>query len=479
MSKRLLLEGTDLEALIVRVHGEIGPTAKVVKAERVRTGGVAGFFAKERFELTVEVPDEVAYVPGPLVTPGSRGPVGSAGGGSVGTVPGSAARWSGGDDAARRAEVDAGTAEVQPVGIDALLAAADAADRHGAPRGDSPDDEIAPVSTEQDTFASILDSVRQLASETRQADEAAAAAAASTGPATGLGAAAAASGGTAAAGAAAFGAAATAGPVPAGPTPPLGQTSARRSNPWARKTTPSGPTPVVLDKEVRPAEFVVVRTTGASIPELLQVGVPRRLLSELPAGQGTYPLSQVLSRVPRAPAVVREPASVVVVAGQGEQVVEAARLIARRIGVPDSGIALAGRLDPQTGYGPWVITGMSARRLRAATVESEAPLVVALGVGADASDWTIASSLVASFDPDQVWAVVEADRSLADARRWMTAVGQHRPFDALAARNVSSTSQPAAILELGVPVGLLDGFAASALVWAALLDEHLDDPAWD
>jgi len=30
-----------------------------------------------------------------------------------------------------------------------------------------------------------------------------------------------------------------------------------------------------------------------------------------------------------------------------------------------------------------------------------------------------------------------------------------------------------------VPVGLLDGFAASALVWAALLDEHLDDPAWD
>lgn len=480
MSKRLLLEGTDLEALIVRVHGEIGPTAKVVKAERVRTGGVAGFFAKERFELTVEVPDEVAYVPGPLVTPGSRGPVGSAGGGSVGTVPGSAARWSGGDDAARRAEVDAGTAEVQPVGIDALLAAADAADRHGAPRGESADDEIAPVSTEQDTFASILDSVRQLASETRQADEAAAAAAsASAGPATGLGAAAAASGGTAAAGAAAFGAAATGGPVPAGPTPPLGQTSARRSNPWARKTTPSAPTPVVLDKEVRPAEFVVVRTTGASIPELLQVGVPRRLLSELPAGQGTYPLSQVLSRVPRAPAVVREPASVVVVAGQGEQVVEAARLIARRIGVPDSGIALAGRLDPQTGYGPWVITGMSARRLRAATVESEAPLVVALGVGADASDWTIASSLVASFDPDQVWAVVEADRSLADARRWMTAVGQHRPFDALAARNVSSTSQPAAILELGVPVGLLDGFAASALVWAALLDEHLDDPAWD
>lgn len=458
MSKRLLLEGTDLEALIVRVHGEIGPTAKVVKAERVRTGGVAGFFAKERFELTVEVPDEVAYVPGPLVTPGSRGNLGSTGPAAPSVAAGLGAS---GDDAARRAAVDEGTADVQPVGIDALLAAADAADRHGSTRETAPgDDSVAPVSTEQDSFASILDSVRQLASETRQADEAAAAAAAAAPPAQpGL-------------------AGSFLGTVPAAAAP-LGQTSARRSNPWARKSSPSGPSPVVLDKEVRPAEFVVVRTTGASIPELLGVGVPKKLLAELPAGQGTYPLSQVLARVPRAPAVVREPASVVVVAGQGEQVVEAARLVARRVGVPDSGIALAGRLDPQSGYGPWVITGMSARRLRAATVESEAPLVVALGVGADASDWTIASSLVASFDPDQVWAVVEADRSLADARRWMTAVAQHRPFDALAARNVSATSQPAAILELGVPVGLLDGFPASALVWAALLDEHLDDPAWD
>lgn len=175
MSKRLLLEGTDLEALIVRVHGEIGPTAKVVKAERVRTGGVAGFFAKERFELTVEVPDEVAYVPGPLVTPGSRGSLGSTGPTASSFTAG---LGTSGDDAARRAAVDEGTADVQPVGIDALLAAADAADRHGSAREAAPeDDSVAPVSTEQDSFASILDSVRQLASETRQADEAAATAA--------------------------------------------------------------------------------------------------------------------------------------------------------------------------------------------------------------------------------------------------------------------------------------------------------------
>ena len=57
MSRRLLLEGSDLEALMIRVRAELGPRARVVKAERVRSGGVGGFFAKERFELTVDVPD--------------------------------------------------------------------------------------------------------------------------------------------------------------------------------------------------------------------------------------------------------------------------------------------------------------------------------------------------------------------------------------------------------------------------------------
>jgi len=52
----LLLEGGDLPALMARVREECGPEARIVRAERVRSGGVAGFFAREHYELTVEVP---------------------------------------------------------------------------------------------------------------------------------------------------------------------------------------------------------------------------------------------------------------------------------------------------------------------------------------------------------------------------------------------------------------------------------------
>ncbi|WP_449064816.1 hypothetical protein, partial [Planomonospora algeriensis] len=53
----MLLEGSDIEELLSQVRDEHGPGVSIVSADRVRTGGFAGFFARQRYELTVEVPD--------------------------------------------------------------------------------------------------------------------------------------------------------------------------------------------------------------------------------------------------------------------------------------------------------------------------------------------------------------------------------------------------------------------------------------
>jgi len=55
VSTRLLLEGPDLAGLLTRVRDEHGPDARIVAAEKVRSGGIGGFFARERFEVQVEV----------------------------------------------------------------------------------------------------------------------------------------------------------------------------------------------------------------------------------------------------------------------------------------------------------------------------------------------------------------------------------------------------------------------------------------
>jgi hypothetical protein len=61
---RLRLEGSSLEELKARVLAEHGPAARIVAAERITVGGVAGFFAKRHFEVSVEI--------GAPSTPGSR-----------------------------------------------------------------------------------------------------------------------------------------------------------------------------------------------------------------------------------------------------------------------------------------------------------------------------------------------------------------------------------------------------------------------
>lgn len=137
MATRLQLEGGDLAALLAQVGEDLGPGAKVIRAERVRTGGVAGFFAREHFELTVEVPD--APLPRPR--------------------------------ASRSARPAAGGPPSALSGLDALLGAADAADDDGRPR---PAHEPPVVSTGGSAFADVLAQVQALAAERRGPADAAA-----------------------------------------------------------------------------------------------------------------------------------------------------------------------------------------------------------------------------------------------------------------------------------------------------------------
>lgn len=55
-------DGATLEAALARVAAECGPRARITQAEKVRTGGVAGFFAREHFELLVDVGGPMAAV---------------------------------------------------------------------------------------------------------------------------------------------------------------------------------------------------------------------------------------------------------------------------------------------------------------------------------------------------------------------------------------------------------------------------------
>ena len=452
MPKRLLLEGSDLDELMARVRAEMGPKARIIQAERVRSGGVGGFFAREHYEVTVEVPDDAA------------GPARGSHSGFV-AARSAASNGVGGAGATRGVS-----------GIEALLAEADAADASDeAERGwthPKPPQSVSVephVSTGGDAFASVLDSVRNLAADAPPKASARASSPGAPAPARGT----------------------PVKPAHANATPVVWPSAESTAPEFAAAGTPATGYPAARPRPGATdvgSGFTVTRPTvvnprrGSSAVELERLGVPDEYLRPLTAWAGPdtrYTLSEVLSQVPRAPQVVRRPGSIIVVVGVGATPMRVALRLASQIGLDETQIALAGSFGASSGRGQWVINALAAQRLRKEAVQSGVPLLVSMTVGAGEFWEAETADLIAALGPDQLWAAVEADRDSSDTSRWLGAVGSAHPFDALAAEEVGQIRSPARVLEYGIPVGLLDGLYASAPVWAATLSARLDDAAWD
>lgn len=429
--ERLLLEGEDLPALMARVRAEMGPGARIVKAEKVRTGGVAGFFAREHYELTVEVPDPPTTAPGrPRPTTSPAAPV-----------------------------------ERAAVGIEALLAAADAAEqgtpgaatRHRStpdqvppeqpgpdrpptqrPPAEAPPEQPVAVSTSSADFAEILQSMRDLVGGDRLAPPAA-------------------------------------DDAPAAPADPA---------PGEAPDPPDVAVVAEVPPAAVPARNVVVSepprpSSGSSVTALLELGVPTRLLTGFVDPDAPAPLSVLVRRFEKPPTARLLPGGVVAVVGESDHALRTAMQMAARADVDPTEIVLAGVMPAVPGHGRRLQTPSALARLRA-RVPADAPTIVAIGTTDDRHDWGVAAEMLDALTPHQVWAAVDARRKVVDLRRWLRAVGAHRPVDALAACNTFEAQAPGTMLGLGIPVGWVDGLPATPVVWAAVLSERLaDDARWD
>lgn len=384
MTTRLLLEGTDLGELVAHVRETFGPRARIVQAERIRSGGFAGFFATERFEVTVDVPDEPEAAPKKFARRPQR---------AIAPAP---------------APVPAPAAP-GPTGIEALLAAADRDDvgpgHDEAPRDPRtaaalpPPADPAPtsVSTGSESFADVLRQVRSLV-------------------------------GT---------------PEPEVVDPPTTVTD----EPAAK--TASAPAAPPRAPDVPAPGSPQLRA------ELARLGVPATVLDS-----GPVTLSAVLGRIPTAPERPRGPGTVLAVVGTGDDAVLVARSLAARWHLPPTAVV---ELDAPAAPGA-----------AAAVRDPAAPRVLALRVGPEGRDRTLAAALLRDVRPDQVWAVVDARTKPADAAAWTGAVTALRPADALAVHGLLETTAPGTVLGLDLPVAWVDGLPASRLLWAAALGQELD-----
>lgn len=426
------LEGPDLEALLARVPDEHGPDAVIVAANKLRKGGIGGFFAREAFEVVVDVPlpDLMPAASGeePASTPAST-PAPSA--------PRISTEAAGFASVLERMVRDAGIEDEGPRPVGPALARS--AQRQPAPLDELPvDTEAAPGAGE---VPEAPDAFQPLHPARVARDSL------------------------------------TSGRL-------LGTLDQPASSPTASAHATSLPgisTVAVTAPEVRPAPLVHAAPVPAVlVPALDQrwlarIGLPTNVAAKLTtvSTDPTIELLHLMEQVTRPEPLPTGRGAVIAVVGRRADALEVCDLFAAQLGLNPEDILVAaptfrGASVPEERR---LASVDSAHEQRRAWRRRLRPTIVAVdgAAGRTRSGW--ATHLLEAMEPTMVWGVVEASRKAEDIRDWAQRLGG---LDALAVTGLDDTVSPATVLGAGVPVGLLDGHEASASRWTAVLSEHLE-----
>jgi hypothetical protein len=409
LPSRRRFEGADVETLLDEVHKELGPDAQIVEANKLRKGGLGGFFARETFEIVAE--------PGVMPATGV---------------------------------VDA------PAPADAPTIRMAHADRaiDDEPAGGAT--EAPALSTESASFAEILD---RLARETIEDDDpdpddppavvARPAVLRRNAPdARG----------------------AYAQPEPAALAAQDAQGA--RVHEWPsledleardRDAAPA-PAPVL------PA--VPARAASGERSPLVRLGLPPALVPQPGSTRDVQvALARRLHALPAAPEIPTAPGSVIAIVGNGTDSVRVARRLASELSVDPDDVVVASQSNDER-LPPWLHVadaGSAAQRRRAWWRRGRLTLVAVDNTETtDDAAWT--RGVLDAIEPTLAWGVVDATRKPEDVAAWAGKLGA---LDAIALENIRATVSPAAILHVGIPVASIDGRRATPERWAQVLAARL------
>jgi hypothetical protein len=497
---RVLLEGPAIEPLLAQVRDEYGSSVRIISADKVRTGGFGGFFAKQHYELSVEVPDADERDPTPrraapaddgpqsleqlLARAESRdriahddGPSGMAGMGGMDRAMGRGAGI--GDTAAAvgasappAAHPFAANSPATAQGLSAdpqsafaeLMANLDKAEAMNRP-GPRP----APTAEPEDPDRPAIRPFRP--------------AQATGSPVNGH----------------ANGNARPLPPVPSlaelmgglgvndAPAAPLHSAANRAAQSQAPARTaaaayglaPMSPAPASTSLAeslgglgLAPVSAVPATITGMRYDtvqhNLLKVGMPEDMVAEITGGDTYAGVLSVLASRPSAPGVPDAPGEVLVLAGDFDHAIPIGKKLCEQAGIDPAHLLMGGPTAAGTGmHSSRILGDPDTAKTKADKLHSaDHAWIVVVDATVGRTDPIWLTDMCEAIGATAVWAVVDATRKTSDTARHLRALGD---VEALVVHNVDLTSDPATVLGLNLPIVSLDGKPATPHSWAAML----------
>ncbi len=509
---------------------QAGPGGRVASADRVRRGGIAGFFAREHFEVVVEFDDVNGH--GPAAQAAASGvpdPVTAGGPDAAAAAPVGARSWTELADVTEDVLEISGTsgaaADARASDSDGEAAAATTA-TPASPTPPALGSEARMPSTQKASFAAMLSAI---ARDTVTGDGVAATTLNTSNT----------SGNVEPPETASEDMAGD--PVPASQTPiptstatattseetPIGSMAVAATPPWPVTAggtltgawieaiaaaapqpasthvlaadlftdTPETTTDLAIVDETPAIDTAADGGTGddddadsGSLvqPGLAALGLPAGLLPERTVlsclealstsdDAQTYvevALTSALQQLPEAPLPPQRPGSLLVIAGELDRALECAAALADREGIDLDTIVVASQARHRRGVASRQLVASPDQAADLAERSRRLPhaLIVALHAPVSAEPDRWATRMLAALAPTAVWGVAGATHKSEDLAAWADGLGG---FDALALEDISATSSPADVLAAGIPVASLDGRHATPALWAALIAARL------
>jgi hypothetical protein len=208
------------------------------------------------------------------------------------------------------------------------------------------------------------------------------------------------------------------------------------------------------------------------LADLARLGLPASVLDAAPRGLDRLStLLELADGFPRPHALPRVGDTVIALVGDRRGMERAVAWVHEQLGLAPERLMLASRGEGQVfPASRRMATPQEAAAHRRAMRRTTVPTLVVVDepVNVRCGGW--ARQVLDSLEPSAVWAVVDAQRKPEDVLAWAERVGG---VDAVAVDRTEDTASPASILATGLPVALVDGHAATAARWAAVLDERL------
>jgi hypothetical protein len=457
------IEGPVLEDLLSDVRARFGPSATIVEANRLRRGGVAGFFARERYEVVVDAvePEDAAGDDGDTALPATveSGPtslldlVDQASAEEAGPISTQGGRFA---EVLARIARDTAERDQLPAGNDDEVfeawPAAGPVPAIAPPSGDGSSTDALPLATTGTIVSAPTEAAVDATGGHPFAIERPLAARAAQ----------------------AFAAAAEVSRNLAGETPVHATPIASPAPPSPPAAVTVIPPPVVRTTALVPAPEVTgvtSRRRDLDLTPLLRAGFPAEVVARVgDAPDVHHALRAALEDLPRAPMLPDLPAAVIAVVGRRADAIELARCLAGELELnPDTVAVASTQLRGSAVARHRRIDSLEvAAERRMAWRRRKRPVLVAVEA-TTLEDVLWASYVLDALEPAMTLATVEATTKPEDV---LARVELLQGVDALGVTGLDETTSPASVLQTGIPVGWLDGQFATVARWRAVLGDR-------